>query len=225
MRPPGWHRCSDPRHASLGRRPVPPSRPHEPYACPATAKPFATDTASLTWISPAGHEWHREAAVPGFIVDVGSSKAIVIGSIGATLTVSLKGAGGVTRATATTTLVSPKATVTLKKNAVAVPVADTDTVTITGNPDVLELVADDLAVGAADSGQFFAHCQPFTRWLGRTYLNGALITPWSGSADASGVVGTTGMWSGPGDVPSGFTVVLDCEDQTGLIQRMRATVP
>lgn len=189
-----------------------------------TTSLWAGDQGELEWVSLTADTWTIRTAVPGLIAEVGLAKVTVIGPIGAERTVTLKDSGGSTIATGTKVLTALKGAATLKDGGSAVPVAAGQKVSVSGFAGTLTMLPDDLEVTTDGNGSFFGHCEPLTRWIALATVGGEMDGAWSGGTTESGLAGTAGAWSGPGDMPSDYTVTLYCESADGLVQRMVDTL-
>lgn len=215
--------------------------PRGSYHAAVTADPdgtFSVDTtperdiqggeiAELSWSGPLDDVFRVLSAGPSVTVQVGRSTVEVYGKRGTTATVTLRSAKGDLRGTASVRIpvTGRPAVGTFRRNGSKVAPRGSDRVTHSAAPKtVFKVRTPDLVLTTPDGGAINATCFPGGAYvLGNVLGTGAFnyladgFTPGPFAvADITGL-GTT--------LPSGYRVLLICEDIRGYAQTFPASVP
>jgi hypothetical protein len=183
----------------------------------------------LTWISPANDTFTVDSYAPAVTAEVGRATADVYGKRGTTATVTLKASNGTIRGSAKVTLPvdGRPAVATFRKNGAAVKVKAGDRIVHSAAPSIaFTLLHSTLDLTKAGGGNVSATCFPNSLYvLGEVFGSGAISELADGITDNTGALSVSDISNTGNPLPSGYTVILICEDTRGYAQDFRAAVP
>ena len=183
----------------------------------------------LDWVSPANDSFSLDSFAPAVTTQVGLSTVEVYGKGGSTATVTLKASNGAVRGSAKVTI--PRdgrpATATFHKSGAKVAVKAGDRIVHSAAPAIsFKVLANTLVLTKTGGGDVSATCFPSSLYvLGSIFGGGAFDYLADGATDSTGALSVSDISNTGTTLPSGYQVMLICENADGYAQNFRATVP